>query len=139
MKKDRSLTEMLQSTSDTLFPDAMGTQVVTLASKDADGDTPLHVMTWRGDRVAVRAFIDAGANIDAVGDMGQTPLHVAVMKEDESLAEMFLLAGANPHLQSEFGDTPLELARKKSRGMQRLFKHAAQQAAAKPGAVDRRR
>jgi ankyrin repeat protein len=122
MKKDRSLAEMLQSTSDALFPEEMGTRLVALDSRDADGDTPLHVMTWRGDHVAVRAFIDAGADIDAIGDMGQTPLHVAVMRDDESLAEMFLLAGANPNIRSEFGDTPLELAQTKSGAIRRLFK-----------------
>ena len=138
MKKDRSLAEMLQSTSDTMFPEAMGTRPVALDSRDADGDTPLHVMAWRGDRVATRAFIEAGADIDAVGDMGQTPLHVAVMRDDEFLAEMFLLAGANPNMRSEFGDTPLELAEKKGGSMHRLFKNTARQAGAahrpKPGA-----
>jgi uncharacterized protein len=103
MKKDLSLDEMLQSTSDVLFPEEMGKRVVTLVSKDADGDTPLHVMTWRGDRVAVRAFIDAGANIDAVGDMGQTPLHVAVMREDEFLTELLLLAWRIRQWPLDFG------------------------------------
>ncbi len=121
---------MLQSTSDVLFPAEMGKHIVTLDSRDVDGDTPLHVMTWRGDRVAVRALIEAGAEIDAVGDMGQTPLHVAVMRDDEFLVEVFLLAGANPNAHSEFGDTPLELAQQKGRDMKRLFKHAAQQAVA---------
>jgi ankyrin repeat protein len=130
MKQDRSLEEMLQSTSDVLFPEDMGERIVTLNCKDVCGDTPLHVMTWRSDRVAVRTFIDAGAEIDAIGDMGQTPLHVAVMREDEFLVELFLKAGANPNVRSEFGDTSLELAQKKGRDMTRLFKYAAQQAVA---------
>ena len=121
MSDGRSFDEMLQSTSDTLFPAEMGKRVVTLASKDADGDTPLHVMIWRGDHVGVRAFIDAGAELDAVGDMGQTPLHVAVMKEDEVVAELLLRAGANPDVRSEFGDTPRELAGKKGGTVKELF------------------
>jgi ankyrin repeat protein len=128
MKKERSLEEMLQSTSEILFPADMGERIVTLDSKDVCGDTPLHVVTWRSDRVAVRAFIEAGAEIDAVGDMGQTALHVAVMREDEFLVELLLKAGADPNLRSEFGDTPLELAERKGRDVKRLFKYAAQRA-----------
>jgi hypothetical protein len=37
-------------TCDTLFPEAMGTRVVALDSRDADGDMPLHVMTHRHAR-----------------------------------------------------------------------------------------
>lgn len=121
MSDGRSFEEMLQSTSDTLFPAEMGKRFVTLASKDADGDTPLHVMIWRGDHAAVRAFIEAGAELDAVGDMGQTPLHVAVMKEDAVVAELLLRAGADPDVRSEFGDTPRELAEKQAGRMNELF------------------
>jgi ankyrin repeat protein len=99
----------------------MGKRVVTLDSKDVGGDTPLHVMIWRGDRDAVRAFIEAGAKIDAIGDMGQTPLHVAVMREDEFSAELLLRAGADPEVRSEFGDTPRELARQKGGRMKELL------------------
>jgi ankyrin repeat protein len=130
MKKDRSLEEMLQSTSDVLFPEDMGERVVELNSKDVCGDTPLHVMTWRRDRAAVHAFVEAGAEIDAIGDMGTTPLYVAVTREDGFLVELFLKAGANPNVRSEFGDTPLELARKKGRTLMSLFEAAAQQRAA---------
>ena len=131
MKRDRSLDEMLQSTSDVLFPAEMGKHIVTLDSRDVDGDTPLHVMTWRGDRVAVRALIEAGAEIDAVGDMGQTPLHVAVMRDDEFLVEVFLLAGADPRRRVQsLAIRRLELAQQKGRDMKRLFKYAAQQAVA---------
>jgi ankyrin repeat protein len=121
MSDGRSFDEMLQSTSDALFPAEMGERVVTLASKDADGDTPLHVMIWRGDHAAVRAFIEAGAQLDAVGDMGQTPLHVAVMKEDEAVVELLLRAGANPNVRSEFGDTPRELAAQKGGRVKELL------------------
>jgi ankyrin repeat protein len=108
----------------------MGKRIVSLDSRDVDGDTPLHVMAWRSDRLAVQALIDAGAEIDAVGDMGQTPLHVAVMRNDELLVEALLRAGADPNVRSEFGDTPLELAEQRGRDMKRLFKYAAQQAVA---------
>ena len=130
MKQHRSLSEILQSTSDVLFPDQMGDAAVELDSTDAEGDTPLHVMVWRGDRDAVEVLIAAGAEIDAVGDMGQTPLHVAVTRADEHISELLLRAGASPSVRSEFGDTPGELAESRGRTMQKLFEHAAKQAAA---------
>jgi uncharacterized protein len=127
MKGRRSLDEILRSTSDVLFPGEMGQRVVEVNSHDVDGDTPLHVMTWRGDCYAVRLLIEAGAAIDAIGDMGQTPLHVAVMREDESIAELLLRAGASPDVRSDFGDTPRELAEKQDGSMLRLFEYVAQQ------------
>jgi uncharacterized protein len=125
MPQRRSLSEILQSTSDVLFPEQMGKAAVELDSKDVDGDTPLHVMVWRGDRDAVEVLIAAGARIDAVGDMGQTPLHVAVMRADEHISELLLRAGASPNIRSEFGDTPGELAESKGGTMQKLFTYAA--------------
>jgi len=85
MKKCRSLAEVLQSTSDVLFPDEMGERVVAVDSRDVCGDTPLHVMTWRSDRHAVKLLIEAGADIDAIGDMSETPLHIATRKGDEEI------------------------------------------------------
>src|SRR5262249_27325601 len=122
MKKDRSLQQMLQSTSDSMFPAEMGERVVTLDSRDSAGDTPLHLMIWPDDRLAVRGLLEAGAQIDAIGDMSQTPLHVAVMRGNEFLAELLLAAGADPDIRSEFGDTPKELAQTRGDGMKRIFK-----------------
>jgi ankyrin repeat protein len=131
MKRRRSVDEILQSTSDVLFPDALGERVVDIGSKDVDGDTPLHVMAWRADHYAVELLIEAGATIVAVGDMGQTPFHVAVMREDERLAALLLRAGADANIRSEFGDTPCELAEKQGGVMHKLFaQYAAQQAVA---------
>ena len=125
MTERRSLAEILQSTSDVLFPAEMGRRIVEIDSRDPCGDTPLHVMAWRGDRHAVRLLLESSAPIDAIGDMGQTPLHVAVMRNDEAVAEILLSAGANPDVRSEFGDTPRELAQRMSEGMRRLFKARA--------------
>jgi uncharacterized protein len=130
MKQRRSLAEILQSTSDVLFPAEMGERVVALDSMDVDGDTPLHVLAWRNDHYAVQLLIEAGSDINAVGDMGNTPLHVALMKEDERMADILLSAGATTDIRSEFNNTPQELAEKLGGEMLKLFKrHAAQQTA----------
>lgn len=125
MTTRRSLDEVLRSTSDVLFPDQGGRQPVGIGSRGLEGDTPLHVMTWRQDRDAVQLLLEAGAEVDAVGDMDQTPLHVATMQQDEAIAELLLRAGADPGIRSEFGDTPRELADRQGGGMLALFRRYA--------------
>ncbi|MGH1460439.1 MAG: ankyrin repeat domain-containing protein [Neptuniibacter sp.] len=120
-KKRLSLEEILASTSDTLFPAELGEKPVTIESTDCDGDTPLHVMVWRNDRYAVDALIEAGANIDAIGDMTQTPLHIAVGKEDLYIIEELLKAGAKTNIRSEFNETAYERALKKGGEIVKLF------------------
>jgi ankyrin repeat protein len=89
-KKRTRLEEILQSTSDVLFPVELGKHPVTIDSTDCEGNTPLHVMVWRKDCNAINLLIEAGANVDAVGDMGETPLHVAVGEENLPIIEALL-------------------------------------------------
>jgi ankyrin repeat protein len=110
VEKKRTIEEILQSTSDVIYPPALGARRVAIDSCDCDGDTPLHVMVWREDLDGVRALIEAGAPINAAGDMGATPLYVAVLKELPRIAEALRRAGADPDVRSEFGDTPRERA-----------------------------
>ena len=51
---------------------------VTPASRAANGDTPLHAAIWAGDDEAARALIDAGADVNAMGEDGYTPFHAAI-------------------------------------------------------------
>ena len=106
----RSVQDILQSTSDSLFPADLGEKDVRIDSRDCDGDAPLHVLMWRKDSEGAEVLIAAGANTNAVGDMGETPLHVAVSQDLAGVVEALLAAGANPDIRSEFGDTPRERA-----------------------------
>ena len=106
----RALEDILQSTSETLFPADLGERRVSLNSRDCDGDTPLHVMLWRRDYEAVLALIAAGAPVNAVGDMGETPLHVAITKRNTHVISALLAAGSDPRIRCEFGDTAQERA-----------------------------
>ena len=121
MKKRKTLDEILQSTSDVLFPDQLGNQRVQLDSRDVDGDTPLHVMIWRDDLYAARLLVESGADVNAVGDMGETPLHVALRKKNSAITEILLKAGANSDIRSEFGETAREMATKEGGLIKRLF------------------
>lgn len=101
---------ILASCSDTLFPAECGNAPVTPDSRGADGDTPLHVMVWRGNTHARQCLVDAGADVNAVGDMSETPLHVALRQANLAAVESLLRAGADTGRVSEFGQTPCDLA-----------------------------
>lgn len=121
-KQRATLEEILASTSDVLFPAEMGQAVISVSSQDCCGDTPLHVMVRRNDAYAVRKLIEAGANVNAIGDMSETPLHVALSQENLETIEALLKAGANTLLNSEFNRTALETAKEKGGEIAKLFK-----------------
>jgi ankyrin repeat protein len=106
----RSLTDILQSTADVLFPEEIEGAHVELSSRAGDGDTPLHVMTWREDVEGVHVLLEASADPNVVGDMSETPLHIACRKANKPIVELLLRAGARADLRSEFNETPYEIA-----------------------------
>lgn len=118
----RTLDEVLQSTSEVLFPADMGKRCVSVTSANCDGDTPLHVMAWRKDCEAIALLINADADINATGDMGETPLHIAIAQMDEASIQMLLDAGARTDIRSEFNETPLEKARAKGARVAKLLR-----------------
>jgi len=122
-KKRKTLEEILQSVSDVMFPAELGEKQVLIDSRDVEGDTPLHVMAWREDLYGAKILIDAGADVNAVGDMGETPLHVALTNKNEELTELLLNSGANPDIRSEFEET----AREKAEEMGGVFKKLMKQ------------
>lgn len=111
MGSGRSLDEVLQSTSDALFPAQLGNAPVALDSRDCDGDTPLHVLIWRGDIEGALLLIEHGADVNSIGEMGETPLHVAIAKKSNELVWALLRAGARTDIVSEFGQSATVKAR----------------------------
>ena len=110
---DRTLEDVLQSTSDCLYPAEMGKRAVNIASTDCDGDTALHVLIWRSDTSGAILLIKSGANVNAIGDMGETPLHVAIRKDNRAVVRALIAAGAETDIVSEFGATARALAAEK--------------------------
>ena len=92
-----------------------------LHSVDCDGDTPLHVMLRRNDIGAVLALIEAGAKVNAPGDMAETPLHIAVRQQNLQAADALLRAGADPDAISEFGESPRRMAAERAPKLRKLF------------------
>jgi ankyrin repeat protein len=121
MAEKRSLAEILADVSEFLFPAGVGEQLVTIHSRDADGDTALHVLAWQNDIDGVHALIEAGADVNAAGDMGYTPLHVAVAQGNTSLAAMLLQAGARSDIISELGGTARNEASQRGGQLAALF------------------
>jgi ankyrin repeat protein len=65
----------------------------------------------RGDREAVRALLQEGADVNMAQGDGMTALHWAAERGDAVMAEMLLFAGASVRATTRIGDyTPLHLA-----------------------------
>jgi len=109
---DRTLEEVLQSTSDCIYPEQLGEARVSVDSTDADGDTALHILIRRGDTEGALLLIEKGAPVNAVGDMGETPLHVAISKKEMTVIDALMRAGAKTDMASEFGETAQQKAAK---------------------------
>lgn len=122
IKQRKNLEKILRSVSDVLFPDEMGERTVCIDSRSIEDDTPLHIMAWREDLYGIKTLIEAGADINATGDMDETALHIALRKENEEMAEVLLKAGANPDIRSEFGETARENADKMGGAFRKLMK-----------------
>ena len=112
MTAKRTIEQVLQSTSESLFPAELGKAKVKIDSSDCDGDTPLHVLIWCGDTEAAILLIASGAPIDAIGDMGEIPLHVAISKNNTRIISALIEAGAKTDIVSEFGETAVQKAAK---------------------------
>ena len=106
----RTLNEVLQSTSNCIFPASLGEAEVALNSTGPDGDTPLHVLIWREDTEGALLLLENGAPVNAIGDMGETPLHVALTNKNPRIIKALIAAGAKIDIDSEFGETPMQKA-----------------------------
>ena len=61
--------------------------------------TPLHMAVFYGNWKTVMILIEAGANVDAMTQMGRTPLSIAVRKGEEVIAWLLLSKGASHGLK----------------------------------------
>ena len=106
----RSVEDALESVADVMFPAELVAPPFGIDTRTPEGDTPLHILAWRRDAEGARVILAAGADPNAVGDMGQTPLHVAIRQGDAEFVRLLLDARASVSAVSEFGRTPLEEA-----------------------------
>jgi ankyrin repeat protein len=69
-----------------------------------NGDTLLHVIAIWGDVESAKLLLDAGVEIDAVGEDDFTPLHEAIAQEHVEMVKLLLSLGADPTKKCMFGN-----------------------------------
>ncbi|WBK01282.1 ankyrin repeat domain-containing protein [Methylocystis parvus] len=100
-----SLAEVLEKCEETAS--WFGMSITSLDQKNYLDDTPLHtVCTW-GDIDAVKTLLDAGANVNALGDHEGVPLFNAIIGRNAGVVRLLLERGADPNVANSFGWTPL--------------------------------
>ena len=80
---------------------------VDVNTPQGDGATALHWTAHWNDMETLELLIGAGANVNAVNDLGVTPIALASAHQKATGVETLLAAGASPDLASETGVTPL--------------------------------
>jgi len=86
---------------------------LTIAARltTAAADSPVADAAMRGDREAVRALLQKGADVNAARGDGMTALHWSAERGDAEMTDMLLYAGANPKAVTRIGlYTPLHIA-----------------------------
>ena len=86
-----------------------GATPIGLNDQDYTGDTPLHIVCRWDDFDSTDLLVQAGANVNAVGDKSQTPIFCTGSRR---IAEMLVKAGATLTIVDSFGCTPEEFARR---------------------------
>jgi uncharacterized protein len=72
-----------------------GIKIASVDARNDFGNTPLHtVCTW-GDPELVKTLLDAGANINAIGEHGATPIFNGVMSNSVDVVQLLVTRGAN--------------------------------------------
>jgi uncharacterized protein len=100
----------------TEFTDFEGLVLVDANQRGHGEDCPLHIAARHAALEDAEILIEAGAKIDAPGDLGLTPLHYAAMRGDLSMVSLLLKAGAPLSARNDFGETPLRVAELGSHG-----------------------
>lgn len=84
---------------------------VSINTRNADGETPLHLAIWLGNHDLAYWLVERGVDMEIKDNKGRTALHRAVNMGQYQTVCMLLNAGANVNATvSDTGDTPLHLA-----------------------------
>jgi uncharacterized protein len=70
----------------------------------------LHLAARTGAIEDIEILLGAGAEIDAIGDLGNTPLHQAAMSGQFASTRKLLDLGANRDVTNEYGQTASDVA-----------------------------
>lgn len=84
--------------------------IKSIEQKGIFGNTPLIVAAGWGNADAVRLLLDAGANINAMGEDHDTALHRAVAVEALDVVQILIDRGASIEMADADGYTPQDFA-----------------------------
>jgi ankyrin repeat protein len=79
--------------------------------QELTGNTLLHISCQNGSKLAVKACLRMGANLNAQNSKGYTPCHFAFLYGFKELAEYCISKGADDSLRSADGRTCYECLR----------------------------
>lgn len=105
----KSIDEMLSYYSSHV--EFIGELVENVTQVGIFGTQVLHLAAFQGRLDEIEAFLAAGAEINAIGDLGLTPMHYAVLGGQCAAIRMLLQNGASRSIENEFGETALQMAR----------------------------
>jgi ankyrin len=88
--------------------------------KDAEGITPLHHATMRGDLAFLRLLVEFDADVNSPDNGGLTPLHLAAQYDHAEIAAYLLEQGADPNRLTLQGDSPLHACSKSRKHPRRV-------------------
>lgn len=92
-------------------PEFLGLDLNDPNQRGAVDDTVLHLASRTGAVDEMVVLIDAGADVNVVGDLGNTPLHQAVIMGQIESVKFLLRCGAKRQIKNEFDQTPLDVAK----------------------------
>jgi len=97
-----------------------GSDLKTIFDANFMGDSPLHTVCSWGELDAVKLLVQAGADINAVGDLGATPLFNAVIGGNIDVVAFLVSRGANMNIIDDTGNSAFSFAKKNNMAAEML-------------------
>jgi uncharacterized protein len=88
-----------------------GVEILNFEQRNFLNDTVLHTVSGWGQLDAVKALVNAGADVNAKGDQGATPLFNAAMGGNADVVAFLLKSGADPRICNEYNRSVLDYAK----------------------------
>jgi len=95
-----------------------GIKITSLDQRNNLDDTPLHTVCSWGEINPVKILVEAGANINALGDKASTPIFSAVNSESIEVVKYLVQKGADLKIKNEWDRSIINYAKNTSTPIQ---------------------